>query len=198
MVRHFRPRRLVEIGSGFSTRLAVLATNINYEETLSRCEITAIDPEPRADLAHALEGRVTWAQCSVESVPLELFENLERNDIVFIDSSHVLRVGGDVQHEFLEILPRLKPGVLVHVHDVYLPAEYPTDSVVGGQWFMSEQHVLQAFLAFNRSFEILLAGSYLHLAHPQVLRESFSAYVRREHRWPVTSFWIRRCQPEVN
>jgi fermentation-respiration switch protein FrsA (DUF1100 family) len=183
-VRRFRPRRIVEVGSGNSTRLALLAAAANG----TPCEVVAVDPEPRAEL----DGAVRWVRSRVEDAPLETFAALAENDVLFVDSSHVLRLGGDVQHLFLEVIPRLAPGVLVHVHDVFLPAEYP--AVAGGQWFMNEQHVLQAFLAFNDAFEVVLAGSYLHLEHPDLLCECFSAYARAGDRWPVTSFWLRRTR----
>jgi hypothetical protein len=102
----------------------------------------------------------------------------------------VLRTGGDVQYEFLEILPNLRPGVIVHVHDIFLPAEYPKRIIMKQCRFFSEQYLLQAFLAFNSNFEVLWASSFMHLNHPDLLEKAFSSYTR-ESRWPG-SFWIRR------
>ena len=116
----------------------------------------------------------------------------ENHDILFIDSSHVLRIGGDVQYEYLEILPRLARGVIVHSHDIFLPAEYPRHWVLEEHKFWTEQYLLQAFLAFNDSFEVLWAGSYMHLKHPEKLEEAFSSY-KRERTLPG-SFWMRKVK----
>ena len=117
---------------------------------------------------------------------------LEAGDVLFIDSSHMLRIGSDVQFEYLEILPRLKPGVIVHIHDIFLPAEYPRNWVHDKHIFWNEQYLLQAFLAFNASFEVLWGGSWMHLNHPAELESAFQSY-KRENQWPG-SFWIRRVQ----
>jgi hypothetical protein len=117
---------------------------------------------------------------------------LEENDILFIDSSHVLKIGSDVQYEYLEILPRLNKGVIVHIHDIFLPAEYRKEWVLKDHIFWTEQYLLQAFLAFNDNFEILWAGSYMHLKHPDKLEVAFNSY-RRNERWPG-SFWIKKIR----
>jgi hypothetical protein len=114
-----------------------------------------------------------------------------------LDSSHVVRIGGDVQHEFLEILPKLNPGVVVHIHDIFLPAEYPRKLIAKQHRFFSEQYLLQAFLAFNREFEVLWASSFMHLTHPDLLEQAFNSYKgRRELRWPG-SFWMRRARSQL-
>ena len=115
---------------------------------------------------------------------------LARNDILFIDSSHVVRIGGDVLYELLEILPQLAVGVVVHLHDIFMPAEYPKNWVLKNKRFWSEQYLLQAFLAFNKDFEVLWGSSYMHLMHPEMLEAAFPSY-RRDRWWPA-SFWIRR------
>ena len=109
---------------------------------------------------------------------------------MFIDSSHVVRIGGDVVFEFLQVLPRLRIGVLVHVHDIFLPAEYARDWVIRQKRFWTEQYLLQAFLAFNSAFEIVWAASYMHMNHPQRLAAAFPSY-RPDRCWPG-SFWFRR------
>ena len=92
----------------------------------------------------------------------------------------------------LEVLPRLSKGVLVHIHDIFLPAEYPRKWVMDFYRFWNEQYLLQAFLAFNPSFEILWAASYMHLRHPDLLEAAFNSYDRRLN-WPA-SFWIRKTR----
>jgi len=113
-------------------------------------------------------------------------------DILFIDSSHVLKVGGDVQYEYLEILPRLKRGVVVHVHDIFLPGEYPNEWVREEHVFWNEQYLLQAFLSFNDSFEVLWAGSFMHRKHPEKLAECFPGY--HPASCHPGSFWMRKTR----
>ena len=120
--------------------------------------------------------------------PLDLFTALEADDVLFIDSSHVVRTGGDVTFLFLEVLPRLQPGVVVQVHDVFLPHEYPREWVVDGLRFWNEQYVLQAFLAFNSAFRVLLANSYLDARYPDALRNTFPT----SPWWGGGSLWFQR------
>ncbi len=193
MIRRFRPRRVLEIGSGNSTFLAAQAILKNRDEDGLDCDLTAIEPYPREELRKGLPGLTRLMATPVQQVPLSEFESLGKDDILFIDSSHVLKIGSDVQYEYLEILPRLKPGVLIHVHDVFLPAEYPRKWVKDHHVFWNEQYLLQAFLAFNSHFEIIFAGSFLHMQHPDRLESAFASY-RRDKEWPG-SFWMRRVQP---
>ena len=185
ILRHLRPGRVVEIGSGFSTLLAAEALAAN-----GTGELTAIDPFPSPVLRADPPG-LSLIESPVQRVPMDTFTRLRAGDVLFIDSSHVLAIGSDVQHEFLEILPRLAPGVLVHVHDVFLPGEYPREIVLGKRFFWTEQYLLQAFLAFNRAFEVVLAMAWLHERHPDRLEAAFAAY--RRDRYLPGSFWMRRA-----
>ena len=128
----------------------------------------------------------------VQEIPLSEFSKLKKNDILFIDSSHVLKIGSDVQYEYLEIFPRLNKGVIVHIHDILLPAEYRKEWVLKDFRFWNEQYLLQAFLAFNNNFEILWGGSYMHLKHPDKLEVTFSSY-KRDENWPG-SFWMKKIR----
>jgi predicted O-methyltransferase YrrM len=190
MIRDFKPKRVVEIGSGSSSLLAAQAIRANGDA--HPCDLTCIEPYPNELLQKGFPGLTQLLRTEVQDVPLETFATLEANDILFIDSSHVLKTGGDVQYEYLEILPRLNKGVLVHVHDIFLPAEYPKRWLTEGHRFWTEQYLLQAFLAFNDRFEIIWAGSYMHLYHPDALERAFGSY-RRERTWPG-SFWMRRVK----
>ncbi|MGC1679729.1 MAG: class I SAM-dependent methyltransferase, partial [Candidatus Binataceae bacterium] len=160
----------------------------NAAEAAAPCEITAIEPEPSFDL-RALPN-IRLVQMQVEHVPLEEFDKLEANDILFIDSSHTIRTGGDVVWEYLEIIPRLRAGVMVHCHDIFLPAEYPRAFVTGACTFWDEQYLFHAFLLFNRQFEVMWAGHYLHLNHREMLGNAFNSY--RKCPTPPSSFWLRR------
>jgi predicted O-methyltransferase YrrM len=189
MIREHRPQRIIEIGSGMSTLIAAAAVRKNNELSGQVCRFTAIEPHPPAFLRGGVSGLSELIEDRVESIPISVFRELGRNDILFIDSSHVVRIGGDVVYEFLEVLPRLGAGVLVHVHDVFLPADYPRKWVQDRHSFPSEQYLLQAFLAFNSRFEVLWAGSRIHLDHPERLESCFRSY-SRDREWPG-SFWIR-------
>lgn len=189
MIRYFKPRRMIEIGSGMSTLLAAQA--IRKNETLGYpCAFTAIDPFPPEFLRRGVPGLEALVKSKVEAVPEETFFSLQANDILFIDSSHVIKIGGDVLYEYLELLPQLKPGVIVHCHDIFLPAQYPKNWVLEDRRFWNEQYLLQAFLAFNNAFEILMAGSFLHLHHADKLKAAFASY-DPTRAWPG-SFWMRR------
>ncbi len=193
MIRHFKPRKIIEIGSGYSTYLLAQAILKNKKENDGyECELVAVEPYPNDILKAGFPGLFKLIPNKVQDIPLSIFEKFRDNDILFIDSSHVLKIGSDVQYEFLEILPRLKKGVIVHIHDIFLPAEYPKESVLKKYRFFTEQYLLQAFLAFNDSFELLFAASYMHLKHPDKLEASFYSY-EREARWPG-SFWMRKTK----
>ena len=189
LVRTRRPRRIVEIGSGSSTYLAAQAALRNAAEGYP-CELVAVEPYPNPVLSRGFPGLTRLVTAELQSVPLEEFTALGDGDVLFIDSSHVLRIGSDVQYEFLEILPRLRPGVLVHVHDVFLPDEYPRGWVMDEHRFWNEQYLLQAFLAFNQAFEVVWAGSYLNGRHPDRLAAAIPSY--RDGETTPGSFWMRR------
>lgn len=193
MIRDLRPRRLIEIGSGASTLLAAKALRRNQDDGSPPCEYTVCDPFPHATVRNGVPNVSRLIMEPVQRVPLEAFDALDVNDILFIDSSHVLKIGSDVQYEYLEVIPRLKPGVVVHVHDIFMPAEYPQYWVMKEHRFWTEQYLLQAFLAFNRAFEVLWAGSYMHLTRPTRLAASFSSYGPERH---PGSFWMRRRQDQ--
>jgi hypothetical protein len=196
MIRHFKPKKLIEIGSGASTYLSAQAILRNEEETGRRAELVAIEPYANGVLKAGFPGLSRLIPRKAEDVDPAEYEALEANDILFIDSSHVLKIGGDVQHQYLEILPRLNTGVLVHVHDIFFPGEYPRSWVLRMHRFWNEQYLVQAFLAFNSAFEIMWCGSYMHLKHPDRLEQAFASY-DRESIWSsdrpgATSLWIRK------
>ena len=180
MLRHAKPQRIIEVGSGLSTLLARRALAVNQ-----RGRITCIEPYPPAFLRGLdVELIVDKAQ----NVEVSVFESLAENDVLFIDSSHVVRVGGDVNFLFLEVLPRLRPGVIVHVHDVFLPLEVPRQWIVDLHLFWTEQYLLHAFLICNSGFRVLLANAYLGAHHEEAFRRAFP----RSDWWGGASFWMQR------
>ncbi len=127
-------------------------------------------------------------QKKVEDVELEFFSQLQSGDILFIDSSHTVKIGGDVNYLFLEVLPRLRPGVIVHVHDIFFPFDYRRDWVLDEFRFWTEQYMLRAFLAFNSDFEVLLCNNYLAYRY----LDHFKATFPSSPWWGGGSFWMRR------
>lgn len=190
MIRFAQPRRVIEIGSGWSSLLILEALRRNAGEGGKRGRYLGVDPYPPDWLKVApSEGRLIRRE--VQELPVGPFQRLRANDILFIDSSHVLAPGSDVGFLFLEVLPSLPPGVLVHVHDIYLPREYPREHAERQRWFWNEQYLLQAFLQWNSEFEILLAGHWLCSERAEWLTEAFPYYNPKLHE-PTGSFWMRR------
>lgn len=191
MIRNFKPKRIIEIGSGKSTLLSAQAILKNKQEDPEyNCELIAIEPFPNNVLIQGFPGLSKLIQKKVQDVSPSLFTQLEENDILFIDSSHVLNTASDVQYEYLEILPNLKKGVIIHCHDIFLPYEYPKEWITKYLRFFNEQYILQAFLSFNNSFETLWASYYMHKKHYDILKNAFSPY---EGVLPA-SFWIKRTR----
>jgi hypothetical protein len=183
MIRHFQPRLIIEVGSGFSSLVAAEAIARNKNSAL-----ICIEPFPLDFLRQGFPGLHSLIEKRVEDIGLEFFSQLELGDILFIDSSHTVKIGGDVNYLFLEVLPRLKPGVIVHVHDIFLPFDYRRDWVLDEFRFWTEQYLLQAFMMFNSEFEVLMANSYLNHYHQEDLKAAFPDLPS----WGGGSFWMRR------
>ena len=189
MIRHFLPKRIIEIGSGISTLISSKACSENKLGGVLT-ELIAIEPYPNDTLKRGFPGLSRLIQEKVENIDFTLFESLNENDILFIDSSHVVRIGGDVIFEFIEVLPRLKKGVIVHFHDIFLPLHYPKEFVMKQRLFFTEQYLLQAFLMYNHAWEVLWAGTFMHLNYPERLKQAFHHY--RPDKPGSGSFWMRR------
>ena len=199
MVRQFQPQLIIEIGSGLSSVLLAQAAARNGGSNL-----ICIEPFPREFVRKGFPGLRSLIEKKVQDIDLEFFSQLESSDLLFIDSSHAVKIGGDVNYLFLEVLPRLKPGVIVHVHDIFLPFEYRRDWVMDEFRFWSEQYLLQAFLTFNSEFEVLMANRYLahryldHLKAAFPSLEKLKATLPNSVRWGGGSFWMRRkLRPSV-
>lgn len=189
MIRRFKPKRVFEIGSGNSTLMARLAMERNRsEDPAYECRHLCIEPYMQPWLEQT--GAVIVRQ-RVELCDLSLFDELESGDILFVDSSHVIRPQGDVLFEVLEVFGRLKPGVFIHVHDVFTPRDYIEKWVVEDQRFWNEQYLIEAFLSFNKEFEII--GALNHLAHSyrQDLSEACPIFAADPNSEPK-SLWLRR------
>jgi predicted O-methyltransferase YrrM len=167
MLRHLRPRRVVEVGSGFSSAM-ILDT---VDGWLTGTELTFIEPHPglvRGLLRPGDEQRVTIHEAAVQDVSPDVFDQLDRGDVLFVDSTHVVKAGSDVNHLVFEVLPRLRAGVWVHLHDIFFPFEYPEAWVREGRaWH--EAYLVRAFLAFNASFDIRWFQDFLWARHRERL-----------------------------
>lgn len=190
MIRYLRPRRIYEVGSGYSTYLAAQAVCRNKEDSSYDCELVAIDPYANEVVRSGFPGLSRVITQPIEHVGLSFFDNLESGDFLFIDSSHVVKIGSDAQYELLEIVPRVAEGVYLHFHDIFLPYEYPRDWVLEQHRFFNEQYLLQAFLLFNRAFEVVWASNYMATHYAEELGRAFNRFDARTTR--TSSFWIRR------
>lgn len=179
-LRDTQPRRYVEIGSGNSTRLARQAI-IDGDLSTTIC---CVDPEPRIEVSAYAD---TLHKTPVEHVDADLIRSLDVGDILFIDSSHLVRTGSDVNVLLLQIFPELKPGVLVHIHDIFLPYEYPIGWVSAG-WGFNEQYLLQALLQFSQGIEVLWPGHFLQKTM-EGFRQRFPLMRASDN---AQSFWLRR------
>ena len=181
MLRHHRPGRLLEVGSGYSTAVALDVV----ERHLPGLRITCVEPNTERLRSRLRDGDdVAVVEAPVQEVPLETFAELAAGDILFIDSTHVLKSGSDVAWLYLHVLPALAPGVLVHVHDVHWPFEYPEAWIREGRdW--TEVYVLRAFLTHNAAWRLRLMTSWVWSARPQLVPESL-----RHH--PTGSLWMQR------
>ena len=191
-IRSEKPRRFIEVGSGFSTLLAREAIEKNKaEDSDYDCELICIEPYE----AHWLEELgIQVIRERLEHVPLDIFKQLDSGDMLFIDSSHVIRAQGDVVREYLEILPSLRPGVFIHIHDIYTPKDYGHYVLVEEAYIWTEQYLLEALLMGNPSFEIVFSIYYLAHHHRDALLAKCPILRQQiEHRTGA-SFWIRKVK----
>jgi len=180
MIYDFRPKQIVEVGSGFSTLIARSA----LEYSKLDASLTVIDPEPRTDVAKTAD-RVIYER--VEDVKLDQFA-LTGRSLLFIDSSHITRPRGDVPYLYCEVLPRLAAGTIVHFHDIFLPFDYPTcyDHLC---W--TEQYVLQALLSNTARYHTLFATQYMTRYHTAGMQQTFGPQVGTDNLFFGASFWIQ-------
>jgi len=187
VLRQFRPGRIVEIGSGHTTCVA-LDTSERFLG--GRPRLTCIEPYPQLLEELLLPGdldRVELLPMRLQDAPMGVFGSLESNDILFVDSTHVSKVGSDVNRILFDIVPRLRPGVLIHFHDIFYPFEYPHDWIQEGRAW-NEAYLLRAFLQFNQEFEIVIFNTFLETRHRALFESRFPLCLRNTGG----SIWIRR------
>jgi hypothetical protein len=195
MLRHLRPRRVLELGSGFSTLISAAACVANARDG-DATELVAVDPAPRTEVSHGVAGIARVELRDARELPPERFAELEAGDVLFIDTSHIVKLGSEVNWLVLEVLPRLAAGVHVHFHDVFLPHEYPY-SILAQEGYFNEQYLLDAFLLGNSDWEVTLPLAALHRRHRERLGALIPSVLEdRPHPdWPdatPSAFWLRR------
>lgn len=186
-LRHFRPKKVIEVGSGFSSLVTAQVNRSHFNNTM---EFVCIEPYPRPFLVNGVNGITQLVRQKVEDVDVSFFGRLGAGDVLFIDTSHVSKVGSDVNHLFFEVLPRLRPGVMVHIHDILLPDEYPKNWMIdqGRNW--NEQYLARAFLQFNDSWEVMWTANFMGTRHLAAVSATFPRLPQRPGSG--SSMWLRR------
>jgi predicted O-methyltransferase YrrM len=170
LIRFKKPSKIFEVGSGYSTLLAMQAIKKNFVENPSyTCKHVCVEPY---EMPWLEKTGVTVIRERVEKVDKALFLELSENDILFIDSSHIIRPQGDVLYEYLELLPNLNKGVIVHIHDIFSPRDYLKQWIVDEVKFWNEQYLLEAFLTGNREWKVIGALNYLHHSYFDKLKQT--------------------------
>ncbi len=181
LVRHRKPKHIVEVGCGYSTRLmrrAIVEGKLNTK-------LTCIDPEPRVEIQQYADEQLI--QPVEELEPSTLAGMLDANDILFIDSSHTVTTGGDVPFLYLEVVPRLRPGVLIHAHDIFVPFDYPKEWL---EWGWNEQYLVHALLFDERRIEIVWPSHYMWRCHRDEVMKTIPCAYRSDS--PPGSLWFRK------
>jgi len=193
-LRQLKPRKIIEVGSGYSSAEMLDLNEIFFKGSI---DFVFVEPYPerlRGLLRSSDKDRCTIIEKLVQDVPSDLFSALGKNDILFIDSSHVTKAGSDVNHIVFNILPKLKTGVIVHFHDIPWPFEYPIQWIQAGRAW-SEAYLVRSFLQFNNTFKILFFGSYLEAHYHELVRQKLPLMLKVPSS-PLTlgntSLWIQK------
>ena len=190
IIRHFKPGKIIEIGSGHSTLMTINALRKNKSENIDyTCRHICIEPYEQPWLA---ELDIELIREKAENIDISFFQQLGPNDILFIDSSHIIRPQGDVLFEYLELIPSLNPGVIIHVHDIFSPKDYLTDWVMDHHLLWNEQYLLEAFLSCNPNFKIIGALNYLTHHYRKELAARCPIFANQPWREPGAFWFVRK------
>lgn len=187
MIRHLKPKRIIEIGSGFSSCVSLDTNELFFDNSI---ETTFIEPYP--DLLMSIikdkdKNMTRIIPHRLQDVNLSEFETLEANDILFIDSTHVSKINSDVNRVFFDILPSLSPGIHIHFHDIFFPFEYPKEWVYEGRAW-NEAYMLRTFLQYNSTFRVELMNTFMERYHEPFFRERMPLCLNNAGG----SIWIRK------
>jgi len=189
VLRWLKPKRLIEVGSGFSSAVTLDTDELFLSGSL---DITFIEPFPQTLnvlLTEKDRQRATLINKPLQDVGVGLFRELRAGDILFIDSTHVAKTGSDVNCIFFELLPALEPGVWIHFHDIMYPFEYPKEWVYEGRAW-NETYMLRAFLQYNDDYRIRLFNTYLHAFHGDVFEKKMPVCLKNTGG----SIWIEKLR----
>lgn len=190
LIREKKPGRIVEIGGGSSSQIILAALKQNFVQNQKPTNLTIVEPFPGKDYAELdlsfLE--FTLLEKPVQSVEIDLFQQLQANDLLFVDSSHVFKHGSDVEFEFMQIYPTLNSGVFVHIHDIFIPFDYPVEWNKKRYFFWNEQYFLESFLSFNSRYEVFAALAMLFHYHNEIFQQTMKAFLPEMR---PGSFWMK-------
>lgn len=187
MVREKKPNIMVEVGAGGSTKVSLAALDKNRDEGRPG-RLYSVDPNPQQYLRAIGHKSFSLIEKKIQDVEPELLCNA---DLLFIDSSHVCKIGGDVNVEILEIVPKLKVGAMVQWHDIVIPNNYDKEWIRAGLFF-NESYMVHAFMLFNTAFKVIWASRYMQLKHPQEISSTFAHLAATESEKSSVSFWVER------
>jgi predicted O-methyltransferase YrrM len=193
MIAHFKPENVIEIGSGLSSACMLDAAD---GFGLSDFTMTCIDPDAdrlRSRLREEDRSRVDIIEGLVQDVPVSAFSKLNENDILFIDSTHVLKTGSDVHYELFSILPSLNKGVLIHIHDIQYPFEYPRQWLFEDNYSWNEIYALHAFLMYNSAFEVVFWNGLFAQRQPKLVYETNPLFLK----YPGSSIWLQARSVDI-
>jgi len=186
MIRRIKPKRYIELGCGFSSLISSRALRRNHEDG-TVCEAIYSDPQPRVDL----QGKLTYGrllQKRVQEIPMEMFGQLREGDILFIDTSHVLKIQSDVEHELLRILPSLASGVWIHIHDIWTPYDYPNEWIFRPlRLSCNEQYAVECLLSGGNRYQVEIPLHLLFREHREAMLRFFP-----RGREQAQSIWLRK------
>lgn len=186
MIRHFKPKRIVEVGSGFSSAVMLDTNEMFFDNSI---DLTFIEPYPYRLEANVKPGEeIRLLEQNVQDVPTDVFTQLEENDILFIDTSHVVKTGSELNYLIFNILPLLKKGVKIHIHDIFFPFEYPREWVIDQKRGWNEAYLIRALLMYNKEFKIIAFNSFLEFHHRKILQEQFPLTLKQESK----SLWLSK------
>jgi len=187
MIRHLKPKKIIEVGSGFSSSVTLDTNEIFMNNSI---ECVFIEPYPQrliSLLTDKDKKNVKIHQKRLQDIPLEIFEELKENDILFIDSTHVCKLNSYVNYIIHSILPVLSHGVHIHFHDVFYPFEYPKDWLYAGRAW-NEQYILRAFLQYNNNFKIVFFNSYIQKMYEAEIKSRYPSLFK----WRGASIWLKK------
>lgn len=185
LLRHLKPKRVVEIGCGWSSLLLARALQANG----TACEVDQVEPHPNRAIFSVLPEAWRHHHTILQRAPFELFTELGAGDVLFYDGSHCAKAASDVVWFFFEVLPRVRPGVIIHLHDVFYPDDYPEEWIFERGQTWNEQYLLQAFLMHNNAYRVRIANRFLWKAHRAEL-ERLYAGVQPSHG---CSIWLEKA-----